>query len=59
MFEIVKKESSNKSIRLSNDLIEKLEQLAVQKDTSFNQVVIQCCEYALANMKKPEDEQKK
>ena len=51
MFEVVKRESSNKTIRMPNELIEKLEQLALDKNISFNQVVIQCCEYALANLK--------
>ena len=36
MFEPVKKEASNKTVRLPNDLIEKIEHLAYEKDLSFN-----------------------
>lgn len=55
MFSIKKNESSNKTIRMPNDLIERLEKVAGDNDTSFNKVVVQCCEYALDNMKS-EDE---
>lgn len=51
MFEIKKTESRNKTIRMPVDLIEKLEKLADSKDISFNQLVIQCCEYSLKNLK--------
>ncbi|MBS5111402.1 MAG: hypothetical protein KHZ15_01800 [Coprobacillus cateniformis] len=50
MFKIKKIESSNKTIRMPNDLIEELESLAVLNDISFNQIVIQCCQYALDNL---------
>lgn len=50
MFKIKKMESSNKTIRMPNDLIDKLEQLANINDISFNQIVIQCCQYALDNL---------
>ena len=51
MFEIKKPTSSNKTIRMPDPLIEKLEKLAAKHDISFNQLVVQCCEYALDNMK--------
>ena len=51
MFVIRKPESSNKTIRMNNDLIEKLESIAAEKQISFNQLVVQCCEYAIANLK--------
>lgn len=35
---------------MPNDLIENLERLAFENDISFNQLVVQCCEYALDNM---------
>ena len=35
---------------MPDELIEEMEALAYQNDISFNQLVIQCCEYALANM---------
>jgi hypothetical protein len=40
----------NKTIRLRTDTIEKLEQLAANNNISFNKVVSQCIDYALANM---------
>lgn len=51
MFEVKKPQSANKTIRMSTKLIEKLEALAACKDISFNQLVVQCCEYALENLK--------
>lgn len=39
LFEIKKPTSSNKTIRMPDTLIEKLERLAVQHDISFNQLV--------------------
>lgn len=50
MFEIKKPTSSNKTIRMPDNLIERLEHLATLHDISFNQLVVQCCEYALENM---------
>lgn len=50
MFKIKKIESSNKTIRMPNDLIEELEHLANSNDISFNQIVLQCCQYALENL---------
>lgn len=35
---------------MPNDLIQNLEKLAFENDISFNQLVVQCCEYALDNM---------
>lgn len=52
MFKVTKKEASNKTIRMPDDLIEKLEQLAQKNDISFNKIVVQCCEYALENLDK-------
>ena len=57
MFEIKKPSSSNKTIRMPDNLIEKLEKLAAQNDISFNQLVVQCCEYAIDNLKSPEKPQ--
>lgn len=55
MFEIKKPTASNKTIRMPDTLIEKLEQLAAQHDISFNQLVIQCCEYAMEHLRESED----
>lgn len=52
MFEIKNQQKSNKTIRMPDTLIDKLQDVANKNNTSFNQVVIQCCEYALENMLK-------
>ena len=49
-FKIKKSLSSNKTIRMPDELINDLQKLADLNDISFNQVVVQCCEYALENM---------
>ncbi len=58
MFEIKKPTSSNKTVRMPDELIAKLEKLAAQNDISFNQLVIQCCEYALKDISKPDTKSK-
>ena len=50
MFQIKKIQSSNKTVRMPDDLIGKLENIALQNEISFNQLVVQCCEYALDNL---------
>ena len=50
MFVVKKNESSNKTIRMPNGLIDLLEQVAKEQDVSFSKLVIQCCEYALGQM---------
>jgi len=54
MFVVRKPESSNKTIRMPNIMIEKMEKIAAQENISFNQLVLQCCEYALGNLKNKE-----
>lgn len=54
MFEIKKTQSSNKTIRMPDTLIERLQALADKNDISFNGLVVQCCEYALNDMAEPE-----
>ncbi len=51
MFEIEKNETINKTFRLPIDLSEKLKLIAQEQGVSMNNLVIQCCEYALNNMK--------
>ena len=51
-FIIKKPTSSNRTIRMPDALIEKITQIAGEKNISFNQVVIQCCEYAIENLPK-------
>ncbi len=54
-FVIKKEEASNKTIRMPNTLISKLEKLALDKNISFNKLVIQCCEYAMDNLSDKKD----
>ena len=50
MFVVKKNESSNKTIRMPVELIDRLEKVAKEKDVSFSRLILQCCEYALAHM---------
>lgn len=52
MFKVTKPEYSNKTFRMPVDLISELETLAQEKQVSLNQLVIQCCKYALENLEK-------
>ena len=58
LFEIKKPSASNKTVRMPDSLIDKLEKLAGKNDISFNQLVIQCCEYAIEHLKRPEEIEK-
>lgn len=51
MFEIEKNETINKTFRLPIELSKKLQVIAKEQGISMNNLVIQCCEYALSNMK--------
>lgn len=55
MFVVKKNESSNKTIRMPNELISRLESIANNKDISFNQLIIQCVEYALKDLAENDD----
>ena len=49
-FIIKKPTSSNRTIRMPDTLIDTLCNLATEQGISFNQLVIQCCEFALENL---------
>lgn len=51
MFDVKKIEMTNKTFRLPIDLVKRLEIVAQQKGVSMNNLVLQCCEYALNNLK--------
>lgn len=55
-FRIQKEENISKTLRFPSSIIKKIEELAHHNDLSFNQVVVQCCEYALANLDSEEDD---
>lgn len=52
MFEIKKPETINKTFRLPMELVQKLEIVAQHKEISMNNLIVQCCEYALENLNK-------
>ena len=52
MFDIKKDESISKTFRIPGDLLKQLEKLADEKNISLTKVVVQCCEYAIKNLKK-------
>lgn len=52
MFKVKKEEFTNKTFRMPNDLIEQLQSVAQEQSVSLNQLVIQCCQYALNNLEK-------
>ena len=54
-FKIKKTEYVNKTFRLSCELVSKLETLAQEKGVSLNNLIAQCCEYALENIDKSDD----
>lgn len=55
MFKVKKPDNINKTFRMPLELVRKLEILAQEKDVSLNNLVIQCCEYALENIDTEED----
>jgi len=50
MFEVNKPDMTNKTFRVPAELIERLSKVAQSKKVSLNNLVIQCCEYALDNL---------
>ena len=54
-FIIKKPTSSNRTVRMPDDLIEKISVLSNEKGISFNQLVIQCCEFALEHLNDKEN----
>ncbi len=50
MFKIKKTEYTNKTFRMPLELVKKMEVIAQEQKISLNNLVVQCCEYALDNM---------
>ena len=62
MFKIdneLKNANVTRSIRFTEKLFEELATIAQNNGDSFNNLVLQCCKYALDNMEKPESPTKK
>ncbi len=58
MFEIENKfKNANipRTIRFTESLFEQLNKVASENDVSFNLLVLQCCKYAIDNMKDNEN----
>lgn len=56
MFKVEKPEMINKTFRLPLDLIERLSIVAQNQGVSLNNLVRQCCEYALSHLDTEEEE---
>ena len=54
MFENKKPEYINKTFRLPLELVKELEKVAQNQNVSLTNLIVQCCEYALENLKKEE-----
>ena len=55
MFKIEKPEMVNKTFRLPLDLVERLSVVAQNQGISLNNLVKQCCEYALNHLDKDDE----
>lgn len=49
MFKVSKVEYINKTFRIPKDLLEELQTYAARHSISVNELVIQCCQYAMEN----------
>jgi uncharacterized protein with GYD domain len=56
MFKVVKPEYTNKTFRMPTELVKSLGQIAHDMGVSMNNLVVQCCEYAIANIGSAENE---
>ena len=59
MFKVKKIEYTNKTFRIPTALVKRLEMLAQGKNVSLNNLIIQCCEYALDNIDSDEKEKER
>jgi uncharacterized protein YpbB len=50
MFKVVKPEYTNKTFRMPTELVKTLGQTAHDMGVSMNNLVVQCCEYAIENL---------
>lgn len=55
MFRVEKQEHINKTFRMPMELVGELEQLAQREGVSLNQLIIQCCRYALDNLEEEKE----
>ena len=50
-FKIKKQEYVNKTFRITKELNDRLSEVAQRENVSVNELVVQCCDFALSNMK--------
>lgn len=50
MFTVKKTEYINKTLRLPEELVKRLETVAQEKNISLNNLIAQCCEYAMEHL---------
>ncbi len=50
MFKIEKPEMINKTFRMPLALVNRLQELAQNQGVSLNNLIVQCCEYALKHL---------
>ncbi|MBQ9120621.1 MAG: toxin-antitoxin system HicB family antitoxin [Lachnospiraceae bacterium] len=55
-FKIKKQEYANRTFRLPVELLEELSKLAAEKNISLNQLIVQCCEFAIENIDEESEE---
>ena len=58
MFEIeneFKGANISRTVRFTENTFEELNKIAAENDISFNRLVLQCCKYAMDNLKDRED----
>lgn len=58
MFKVKRVEYANKTFRIPTELIKELEVVAQDKNVSLNNLIVQCCEYALQNIERIEHKTK-
>jgi len=52
MFKVKKEERTSKTFRMPESLLSQLQKVAQKEGVSMNNLVIQCCEYALKDFDK-------
>ena len=53
-FKVKKQEYANRTFRLPVELLEELNTIATDKNISLNQLIVQCCEFAIENIDEDE-----
>ena len=56
-FKIEKPEYVNRTFRITKELAESLSEIAQREGISVNELVVQCCNYAISNMNATDDKE--